>query len=57
MAQTNPLKTIVKEGCFALTGSDPFVLKAVMKYVKKQNAYFICEATVNQVNQFGGYTA
>ena len=56
MAQTNPLKTIVKEGCFALTGSDPFVLKAVMKYVKKQNAYFICEATVNQVNQFGGYT-
>lgn len=52
----NPLKTIVKEGCFAVTGSDPFVLRACMKYAKAHNAYFICEATVNQVNQFGGYT-
>lgn len=56
MVNTNPLKTIVKEGCFALTGSDPFVLKACMKYAKKHGTYFICEATVNQVNQFGGYT-
>ncbi len=56
MTSQNPLKKLVPEGCFALTGSDPFVLKACMKYAKKQNAYFICEATVNQVNQFGGYT-
>lgn len=56
MLQTNPLKSIVKEGCFAVTGSDPFVLKATMKYAKAHNAYYICEATVNQVNQFGGYT-
>lgn len=27
-----------------------------MKYAKDHDAYFICEATVNQVNQFGGYT-
>lgn len=52
----NPLKTLVKEGCFALTGSEPFVLKACMDYAKAQSSYFICEATVNQVNQFGGYT-
>lgn len=56
MQEQNPLKTIVKEGCVAITGSDPFVLKACMKYAKEQNSYFICEATVNQVNQFGGYT-
>lgn len=56
MTTVNPLKNIVKECCFALTGSDPFVLKSCMKYAKEQNAYFICEATVNQVNQFGGYT-
>ncbi len=56
MLGTNPLKTIVKEGCFAITGSDPFVLRATMKYAKEHNAYFICEGTVNQVNQFGGYT-
>ena len=56
MIHENPLKYLVKEGCFALTGSDPFVLKACMKYAKTQNSYFICEATVNQINQFGGYT-
>ncbi len=52
----NPLKTIVKEACFSVTGSDPFVLRSTMKYAKDHDAYFICEATVNQVNQFGGYT-
>lgn len=52
----NPLKTIVKESCFSVTGSDPFVLRATMKYAKVHDAYFVCEATVNQVNQFGGYT-
>lgn len=56
MSNINPLKTIVKESCFSLTGSDPFVLKSCMKYAKAHNIYFICEATVNQVNQFGGYT-
>lgn len=49
----NPLKTIVKEACFSVTGSDPFVLRSTMKYAKDHDAYFICEATVNQVNQFG----
>jgi D-tagatose-1,6-bisphosphate aldolase subunit GatZ/KbaZ len=27
-----------------------------MEYAKQNNAYFLVEATVNQVNQFGGYT-
>ncbi|MCI9067178.1 MAG: class II D-tagatose-bisphosphate aldolase, non-catalytic subunit [Lachnospiraceae bacterium] len=52
----NPLKELTKTACFSATGSDPVVLKACMKYAKDQKAYFICEATVNQVNQFGGYT-
>lgn len=56
MLKINPLKTIVKAGCIAITGSDPFVLKSCMKYAKEHDIYFICEATVNQVNQFGGYT-
>lgn len=52
----NPLKKLTKTACFSVTGSDPVVLKACMKYAQRENAYFICEATVNQVNQFGGYT-
>lgn len=56
MLKCNPLKTITKDCCFAITGSDPFVLRACMKYAKEHDAYFICEGTVNQVNQFGGYT-
>ena len=52
----NPLKELTKTACFSVTGSDPVVLKACMKYAQKENSYFICEATVNQVNQFGGYT-
>ena len=42
----NPLKTIVKEACFSVTGSDPFVLRSTMKYAKDHDAYFICEAPV-----------
>lgn len=52
----NPLKELTRTACFSVTGSDPMVLKACMKYAKKEGAYFICEGTVNQVNQFGGYT-
>lgn len=56
MVECNPLKSIVHNPCFALTGSDSFVLKAYMKYAKQHDIIFISEATVNQVNQFGGYT-
>lgn len=52
----NPLKQLTKTACFSVTGSDSVVLRACMKEAKEQNAWFICEATVNQVNQFGGYT-
>lgn len=56
MAKENPLKALTGTACFSVTGSDSVVLRACMKYAGRQNAYFICEATVNQVNQFGGYT-
>lgn len=56
MITVNPLKKLVPLGCFSATGSDPYVLRACMLYAKKHNNYFMCEATVNQVNQFGGYT-
>lgn len=52
----NPLKELTRTACFSVTGSDPVVLKACMKYAKEEGAYFICEGTVNQVNQYGGYT-
>ena len=52
----NPLKQLTQETCFSVTGSDPVVLKACMAYARDQGAYFICEGTVNQVNQYGGYT-
>lgn len=52
----NPLKRLSHEVCFSVTGSDPVVLKSCMKYAQKMDTYFICEATVNQVNQYGGYT-
>lgn len=52
----NPLKELCKTSCFSVTGSDRTVLRACMKEAKEQGAWFICEATVNQVNQFGGYT-
>lgn len=56
MRRENPLKRLVRETCFSVTGSDPAVLAACMRDAKERNCHFICEATVNQVNQFGGYT-
>lgn len=52
----NPLKELTKTACFSVTGSDPVVLRACMRDAKERGAWFICEATVNQVNQYGGYT-
>lgn len=52
----NPLKELTKTACFSITGSDPVVLRACMQDARERGAWFICEATVNQVNQFGGYT-
>lgn len=52
----NPLKELTKTACFSVTGSDPVVLRACMRDAKERGSWFICEATVNQVNQFGGYT-
>lgn len=54
--QQNPLKELTRTACFSITGSDPVVLRACMREAKRRGAWFICEATVNQVNQFGGYT-
>lgn len=52
----NPLKELTKTACFSVTGSDPVVLRACMRDAKERGSWFICEATVNQVNQFVGYT-
>lgn len=52
----NPLKELTRTACFSVTGSDPVVLRACMRDAKERGSWFICEATVNQVNQFGGYT-
>lgn len=52
----NPLKQLTKQACLSVTGSDSVVLRACMKEAKARESWFICEATVNQVNQFGGYT-
>ncbi len=52
----NPLKELTKTACFSITGADPAVLRACMRDAKARGAWFICEATVNQVNQYGGYT-
>lgn len=52
----NPLKSLAKTGVLALTGSEPFAIRACMKYARDHDAPLLVEATVNQVNQFGGYT-
>lgn len=52
----NPLLQLAARTCFSLTGADPVVLKACMRYMHRKNDYFLCEASVNQVNQYGGYT-
>ncbi|MCC8181344.1 MAG: class II D-tagatose-bisphosphate aldolase, non-catalytic subunit, partial [Planctomycetes bacterium] len=52
----NPLKKLTKTGVLALTGSEPFAIRACMKYARDHHAPLLVEATVNQVNQFGGYT-
>ena len=52
----NPLKEYVRTGVLAVTGSEPFVIRACMKFAQKHDELFLVEATVNQVNQFGGYT-
>lgn len=52
----NPVKELIKKVCLSVTGSDPKVLRSCLAYAKQRGDYFICEATVNQVNQYGGYT-
>jgi D-tagatose-1,6-bisphosphate aldolase subunit GatZ/KbaZ len=54
--QTNPLKNLPRHVFLAITCAEPFVIRTCMEYAKQNNAYFLVEATVNQVNQFGGYT-
>lgn len=52
----NPLKKHVPNGVMAVTTAEPFVIRACMKYSRDNGLPFAVEATVNQVNQFGGYT-
>lgn len=43
-------------GVLAVTCANEFVIKTCMESAKKRNTCFLVEATVNQVNQYGGYT-
>jgi len=58
----NPMKSILDRsdgkphGILSVCCSNEFVIKTAMEYAKQRNCCFFIEATVNQVNQFGGYT-
>lgn len=58
----NPLRQFLNgrdrthAGVLSLTVANPFVIRACMEYAKEKSMFFMVEATVNQVNQFGGYT-
>ncbi|MBC5648533.1 class II D-tagatose-bisphosphate aldolase non-catalytic subunit [Christensenella tenuis] len=58
----NPLKKALAVGTdtfapqFSVTCANEFVIRVAMKHAKKHGRPFLVEATVNQVDQFGGYT-
>ncbi|MCF7829359.1 MAG: class II D-tagatose-bisphosphate aldolase, non-catalytic subunit, partial [Candidatus Marinimicrobia bacterium] len=59
----NPLLQVVQEqkkenpvGVYSVCSANKYVLKASMLQAKKDNSGLLVEPTVNQVNQFGGYT-
>lgn len=58
----NPLKSLLDRsdgqphGILSICCANEFVIKTCMEYAKKKNSLFSVEATVNQVNQYGGYT-
>lgn len=61
-SHTEYLREIVKAqkagaavGIHSICSSNPFVLKAAMGQVKKDNHILLVECTSNQVNQYGGY--
>lgn len=43
-------------GIYSVCSSNNYVLKASLLQAKKDNSYLLIEPTVNQVNQYGGYT-
>jgi len=59
----NPLLQVVREqskgnavGVYSVCSANKYVLKASMLQAKKDGSGLLVEPTVNQVNQFGGYT-
>lgn len=58
----NPLKTLLDKNSkdytpqFSVTVANEFVIRVCMEHAKKNNRMFMAEASVNQVDQFGGYT-
>lgn len=43
-------------GIYSVCSSNSYVLKASLRQAKKENSFLLIEPTVNQVNQYGGYT-
>jgi len=63
MDDNHPLKKIVKmqkrgipRGIYSVCSSNEYVIEAVLERALKNNDYVLIESTVNQVNQFGGYS-
>ncbi len=59
----NPLQSVVKRqkageaiGVFSVCSSNWDVITASFSHAKQKDSYLLIEPTVNQVNQFGGYT-
>ena len=59
----NTLRNIVtlqkegkQAGIYSACSSNPFVIEAVLKRGKRDNAPVLIESTANQSDQFGGYT-
>jgi D-tagatose-1,6-bisphosphate aldolase subunit GatZ/KbaZ len=43
-------------GIYSVCSANPFVLRASIKFAKRNNTDLLIEATSNQVDQYGGYT-
>jgi len=54
--EENSLKVLVQKGCFAVAVAEPSVIRICMEYALEKEIHLLLEATVNQVNQHGGYT-
>lgn len=58
----NPMKYLLRRSdnilrsILSICCANEFVIKTTMEYARQKGEYYFVEATVNQVNQYGGYT-